>query len=41
MTLLGVPYLPQHEPGGCLVACAAMVPAYLEQPPPDHLFAHI
>lgn len=32
MTLLDVPYLPQHEPGGCLVACAAMVLAYLEQP---------
>ena len=32
MTLLDVPYLPQHEPGGCLVACAAMVLAYLQQP---------
>lgn len=32
MTLLDVPYLPQHEPGGCLIACAAMVLAYLEQP---------
>lgn len=32
MTLLDVPYLPQHEPGGCLTACAAMVLAHLEQP---------
>jgi ABC-type bacteriocin/lantibiotic exporter with double-glycine peptidase domain len=32
MSLLDVPYLPQHEPGGCLVACAAMVLAYLQQP---------
>ena len=32
MILLDVPYLPQHEPGGCLVACAAMVLAHLEQP---------
>lgn len=32
MPLLDVPYLSQHEPGGCLVACAAMVLAYLEQP---------
>ena len=32
MTLLDVPYLPQHEPGGCLVACAAMVLAYLQKP---------
>ena len=30
--LLDVPYLRQIEPGGCLVACAAMVLAYLEQP---------
>lgn len=32
MTWLDVPYLSQTEPGGCLVACAAMVLAYLEQP---------
>lgn len=32
MPLLDVPYLPQREPGGCLVACAAMVLAHLEQP---------
>jgi ABC-type bacteriocin/lantibiotic exporter with double-glycine peptidase domain len=32
MRWLDVPYLPQSEPGGCLVACAAMVLAYLEQP---------
>lgn len=32
MPLLDVPYLPQREPGGCLVTCAAMVLAHLEQP---------
>lgn len=32
MSLLDVPYLPQREPGGCLVACAAMVLAHLQQP---------
>ncbi len=32
MSWLNVPYLSQAEPGGCLPACAAMVPAYLEQP---------
>ncbi|MBM4467172.1 MAG: hypothetical protein FJ014_16730 [Chloroflexi bacterium] len=31
MRWLDVPYLPQSEPGGCLVACAAMVLAYLNR----------
>ena len=32
MPWLDVPYQSQHEPGGCLAACAAMVLAFLEQP---------
>ena len=32
MHWLDVPYLQQTEAGGCLPACVAMVPAYLEQP---------
>ena len=32
MHWLDVPYLPQSEPGSSLLACVAMVLAYLEQP---------